>query len=113
MFPLVLGLVVLVVVAGAAYGVWYLFFRPAGPAPVNLGALPGSPASSSGAALDGTWTVDASIGPDAGGSFVGYRVQETLASIGANTAVGRTSTVSGSFTLDRAPPLRPRRSAPT
>lgn len=104
MFPLVLGLVVLVVVAGAAYGVWYLFFRPAGPAPVNLGALPGSPASSpassSDAALDGTWNVDASIGSDASGSFVGYRVQETLASIGANTAVGRTSTVSGSFTLE-------------
>ena len=99
---LVLGLVVLVLVVGAAYGVWYLFLRPAGPAPVNLGTLPSSPAGSSRAALDGTWTVNPSIGLDVGGSFVGYRVQETLASIGANTAVGRTSTVSGSFTLQGA-----------
>ena len=30
---------------------------------------------------------------------MGYRVQETLASIGANIAVGRTSKVTGSFTL--------------
>ena len=98
---LVLGLVVLVLVVGATYGVWYLFLRPAGPAPVNLGTLSSSPAGSSRAALDGTWTVNPSIGLDAGG-FVGYRVQETLASIGAKTAVGRTSTVSGSFTLQGA-----------
>ncbi len=98
---LVLGLVVLVVVGGAAYGGWYLFLRPAGPAPVNLNSLPSSAASSSaaGRSLDGTWTVNASIGSGSTGSFVGYRVQETLASIGANTAVGRTLKVTGSFTL--------------
>lgn len=56
-------------------------------------------ASSSSASLDGTWTVDTSIGSGATGLFVGYRVKETLASIGANTAVGRTSAVTGSFTL--------------
>jgi polyisoprenoid-binding protein YceI len=31
---------------------------------------------------------------------VGYRVQEQLASIGGNTAVGRTGAVTGTFTLD-------------
>lgn len=143
-----LGLVAVVVVAAAAYGGWYLFLRPAGPAPVNLAALPAAsqapaapssapgpgtsggeshgstpygprpavrrskppaapalaPASATGAAiaaaaLDGTWTVNTSIGSGATGSFVGYRVQEQLAGIGANTAVGRTSKVTGSFTL--------------
>jgi polyisoprenoid-binding protein YceI len=36
---------------------------------------------------------------DASASFAGYRVREQLASIGANTAVGRTTRVSGSMTL--------------
>ena len=130
-----LGLAVLVIVAGAAYGGWFLFLRPAGPAPVDLVALaPTSPspasegakvpsASASGAAgqasvpgapslaagsstgsattatLDGTWKVNTSIGSGAAGSFVGYRVQEQLAGIGAHTAVGRTSNVTGSFVL--------------
>ena len=34
------------------------------------------------------------------GSFVGYRVKETLASIGATEAVGRTPGVTGSMTVD-------------
>jgi polyisoprenoid-binding protein YceI len=87
-----------VVVAAAAYGGWYLFLRPAGPAGVSLAgvALPAAPAPAS---IDGTWTVNASLGTGANASFVGYRVQEQLASIGANTAVGRTSAVSGTFDL--------------
>jgi polyisoprenoid-binding protein YceI len=119
-FRLAVGLAAAVIVGGAAYGGWYLFLRPAGPAPVDLGALPvatTSPNTTSGAtttaasgsvpsgsavpssALQGPWTVDTSIGSGTTGSFVGYRVQETLAGFGANTAVGRTSGVSGSFTL--------------
>ena len=117
-----LGLAAVVIVGGAAYGGWYLFLRPAGPAPVDLSALPvasaspnatagptataasasvpsGSAVLSSRTALDGTWTVDTTIGSGTTGSFVGYRVQETLAGFGANTAVGRTSGVSGFFTL--------------
>ena len=51
--------------------------------------------------LDGTWKVDTSIGSfsDFSDSFVGYRVSEQLASIGANTAVGRTPKVSGTLTV--------------
>lgn len=126
-FRLALGLAAIVVIGGVAYGGWYLFLRPAGPPPVDLGLLnvattsPGPVSSAaatsvasetpSGSAAtsattpstagtrDGTWKVDTSLGSGATGSFVGYRVQETLASIGANTAVGRTSGVSGSFTL--------------
>jgi hypothetical protein len=83
-----LGVAVLVAGVGAAVGLWYLFFRPSGPAPVALssespasGAVatlgPGTSAGPDGTlsgGIDGTWSIDASQG-----SFVGYRVQEPLA----------------------------------
>ncbi len=52
--------------------------------------------------LDGTWTIDPSIGSfsDFSSSFVGYRVNETFTDQRANEAVGRTPDVSGSLTLD-------------
>jgi polyisoprenoid-binding protein YceI len=107
----------LAIVAGGAFGIWYLFLRPAPPAAVSLPSLPAataamSPAASAAApsgpaastaagALDGTWQIDPSIGSfdDFSGSFVGYRVQEELASIGAQEAVGRTPDVTGSLTI--------------
>ena len=103
-------LVVLLLVSGAAAatGLWYVFFRSSGPAPVALSSA--SPGTGSGATLapvtssapgatlaegiEGTWAVDASMG-----SFVGYRVQEELAGIGGNTAVGQTTVVSGGLTI--------------
>lgn len=127
----ILMLIGIVVLAVAGIGIWYLFFRPAGPAPVSLdGSTPSqsvaavvdptatttpsatsatsAPAASSGTGassgdgISGTWTVDPSIGSfsDFSGSFVGYRVKEQLASIGAQTAVGRTPNVTGSVTID-------------
>ena len=112
---------------GVGYGLWYLFLQPAGPAAVADSTLPPVPSSSTASAsvgaggsaggsgpaaggsssaagaggIDGTWKVDTSIGSfsDFSGSFVGYRVQEQLATIGANTAVGRTPNVSGSMTI--------------
>jgi polyisoprenoid-binding protein YceI len=45
--------------------------------------------------LAGSWALVAD-----GTSFVGYRVQEELASIGATTAVGRTTEVSGTLEFD-------------
>ncbi|MBX7112264.1 MAG: YceI family protein, partial [Dehalococcoidia bacterium] len=45
--------------------------------------------------LSGTWK----IAPDSQ-SFVGYRVQEQLANVGAATAVGRTSGITGSLVFD-------------
>jgi polyisoprenoid-binding protein YceI len=110
--PLVLiaALVIVGAVAVGGYGIWYLFLQGPGPAAVGLGTslapIPSSAASSAGtgtgtAGFDGTWKVDTSIGSGtvASGSFVGYRVQEQLASIGANTAVGRTQDVSGTITI--------------
>lgn len=77
-------------------------------------ALPGlaaaqSPAASvapaATSAMDGTWTIDHSIGSfdydaaDFSGSWVGYRAQEELVSIGGTEAVGRTAAVDGSITF--------------
>ena len=114
----VIGLVALGVVAGAG-GLAYLFLRGAPPAAVGLpSSSPGAsqPASSGGTVpigtaagagtigpdgLDGTWTVDQTIGSfsDFSSSFVGYRVNETFADNKANTAVGRTPQVTGTLTL--------------
>ena len=114
-----LRLVVLAVVAlgalAVAGGLAYLFLRPAAPPPVGLGSPePGASAAATAAplpsgstatigpgGLDGTWTIDTSIGSFSGfsSSFVGYRVDETFTDQSANTAVGRTPNVSGSLTL--------------
>jgi polyisoprenoid-binding protein YceI len=55
------------------------------------------------AGLDGVWTVDTSIGEfsfgEATSSFLGFRINEELVSVGATTAVGRTPVVAGSLTL--------------
>ncbi len=105
----ILAIIAIVVLLGAGAGAWYLFFRPAGPAPVVLSSSsPGASTSTSGGAtpgadgIGGTWSVDPSVGSfsDFSGSFVGYRVQETLASIGATEAVGRTPDVTGTVTVD-------------
>ena len=107
---LAVAIIILVaVIAAVGYGLWYLFFQPSGPAAVGDAPLAPIPSAAAGstvplasAGLDGTWNVDTSIGSfsDFSDSFVGYRVQEQLASIGANTAVGRTPAVSGSMTID-------------
>ena len=115
--------VILAIVAAGAFGLWYLFLRPSGPAPVGDPSLvvptaaaasssaagssapsstsSGSSSAPAGGGIDGTWNVDTSIGSfsDFSDSFVGYRVQEELANIGGNTAVGRTPNVSGSLTV--------------
>jgi polyisoprenoid-binding protein YceI/nitrate reductase NapE component len=114
------GVVLLAVAAVGGYGLWFLFLQPGGPAAIADSSLPpvptSAPASTQPSAstqpvassksggsggIDGTWNVDTSIGSfaDSTSSFVGYRVQEQLASIGANTAVGRTPNVSGSLTI--------------
>ena len=61
-------------------------------------------AGSSTAAVSGTWAVNTSVGEfsfeNSTGTFVGFRVQEELSSIGSTTAVGRTPTVTGTITFD-------------
>ncbi len=107
-------LIAIAVLGGAA--IWYLFFRPSGPPPVSLGSLPpataaapASPGSSGGtgsgatpaAGIEGTWTTDPAASSTSGpATFVGYRVREELANVGAAEAVGRTTDVTGSLTIE-------------
>lgn len=117
--PILIAAVAVVLVGGA--GLAYLFFHPS---PAAVGVAPASPGSSTSSATDpagspavarssgaagslaGPWKVDLSIGSfnysanDFSGSFVGYRINEQLANIGANTAVGRTPDVTGSLVVD-------------
>lgn len=89
----------LVVLLGAAYGVFALVSGGDAPPPVALPSRSPSPGASdtggSSAVPSGTWTID----PEA--SFVGYRVREQLATLPApSDAVGRTSGVSGALAID-------------
>lgn len=116
--PILIGAVGVALLGGA--GLAYLFFHPS-PAAVGVAtAAPGSSTSSTAApagspaaagsltagSLPGTWNVDPSVGSfnysanDFSGSFVGYRINEQLANIGANTAVGRTPDVTGSLVVN-------------
>ena len=98
-------------------GGWYLFLRGDEPPPVSLdSALQAAGASSAvagtgatpaiAAATTATGTRASASSPvgrwalEAAPSFVGYRVNEQLVSVGANTAVGRTSTVAGELDFD-------------
>ncbi len=93
----------LVVVAGVA--IWYFVFRDDAPDAVNIEQASESVESKPGSgstSLDGTWAVDDSIGSfdDFSSAFVGYRVKEELAGIGAKTAVGRTPDVTGTMVIN-------------
>ena len=99
--PIVIVVAVVAVLVLGAAGVVYMFGGSA-PAAVSLGSS-GSSASAgtAGGSLDGTWSVDTSIGSfsDFSDTFLGYRVNENLAQVGSTTAVGRTPKVSGSLTF--------------
>ncbi|MEA3501789.1 MAG: YceI family protein, partial [Actinomycetota bacterium] len=111
---IVAGLVGLIVVIGVAALVWYLN-QPV-PEEVSIEAAVGDAATTESTTptdstaplggLGGAWSVDTSIGEfsfeDATSSFVGFRIQEELATVGATTAVGRTPVVGGSFVLSGA-----------
>lgn len=114
-----------VVVVAVAVFVWW-FLRDDSPAEVSLesaveslgedsdatdtatdGETTGEVATG-GATFDGdiagTWTVDTESGDfdyeSATGTFVGFRIEEELSSIGSTTAVGRTGDVTGTMTID-------------
>lgn len=103
-----LGIAAVVVAVAAAAGWWFL----AGDAPdeVNItravDQISGSesPGNASAAAGAETWVVDTNIGEfsitESTGTFVGARIDEELANIGASTAVIRTPAVEGTITLD-------------
>jgi polyisoprenoid-binding protein YceI len=110
---LVAGAAVLVLVV-VGIGGWYFFIRDDAPEEANIetaaetldeqgsGSEPDA-ADPAGAPsdVDGTWAVDTTVGSfdDFSGTWAGYRVDEELAGIGAQTAVGRTPNVSGTLTV--------------
>lgn len=105
------AIVAALVIAGIAAAVWYLN-QPV-PEEVSLEEAVEDVATTvagteddvakPGDDIDGVWSVDTSLGDfsfeDASSSFVGFRIDEELTTIGATTAVGRTPAVSGTFTL--------------
>jgi polyisoprenoid-binding protein YceI len=109
---IVVAAVVAAVLVGGV-GIWYFVFRDTAPEKANIRSASKSveqrgkdaPTDES-TGLDGTWTVDTSIGSfdvdaeDYSSAWLGYRVNEELAGIGAKTAFGRTPEVSGSLTIE-------------
>ena len=102
----IIALAAAVVLAGASGGLWW-FLHDDAPAAVDLQSASRSvdDGGELGTAdVSGSWTVDTSIGDfsyaDSTGTFVGFRVDEKLAGIGATTAVGRTPEVSGTITIE-------------
>jgi polyisoprenoid-binding protein YceI len=97
------GTVAIIVVGGAAF-LYFSVFSTSAPAPVSLSS-PSSPVTSPTAtfdgSFDGTWTVDNQSGSFSAftDSWAGYRIQEQLGGVGAHTAVGRTSSVTGSLVI--------------
>ncbi|HJQ96245.1 MAG TPA: hypothetical protein VJ935_11145 [Acidimicrobiia bacterium] len=99
------------IVLGAAGLVWF-FGGPARDevdraATASLEATPSSTIDSSGstASIEGTWNVDTSVGSftveeSTAATFVGFRVEEVLNSIGSATAVERTPDVTGFITIE-------------
>jgi polyisoprenoid-binding protein YceI len=104
--PILIASVGFLLVAVLGATVWYFVFRDTAPPPVKIdaaaGALSGGTAAAGTTELDGTWIIDTSVGSfsDFTSAFLGYRVDEELAGVGAKTAYGRTPDVSGSLTID-------------
>ena len=102
----ILAGVAVVVLVIVGFGTWYLFIRDDAPEAANIETAgetldqAGDGDEAAGAStVDGSWAVDTSVGSfdDFSGTWAGYRVDEELASIGANTAVGSTPDVSGTM----------------
>jgi polyisoprenoid-binding protein YceI len=112
----VLGVAAIVVAVGG-FVLYRSFFGGSVPPEVSLsepsasssgaaspaGGSTTSPAGgSSGGDFAGSWVVDTTSGSfsDFSSTFAGYRIEEELGNLGANTAVGRTPDVSGSMEID-------------
>jgi polyisoprenoid-binding protein YceI len=85
------GLVVVVVLAIAVPFIYIHFIEGPAPAKFTLTTTPTPGGALAANQIDGSWTIGA-------GSQAGYRVQEVLAGQN-NTAVGRTSSVTGRMTI--------------
>ena len=98
----ILGVAVVVIAGGLLW-----FFGGDPPPEVDLAATASSVAGDSeltATGIEGSWEVDTSVGEftleeTTTASFLGFRVDEVLNSIGSTTAVGRTPDVTGTITV--------------
>lgn len=117
---LLLGLGALAALLLAGFLIWYFVFRDDSAVSVTSDeaaearqealdeVTDGGTEALESSDLAGTWTVDTTVGTfgDAcltevcDATFVGFRIDEELASIGAKTVVGRTPGVEGSLVID-------------
>ncbi|HEY9557300.1 MAG TPA: YceI family protein [Acidimicrobiales bacterium] len=115
----VIAVVVVLLVAAGAGGVWW-YLRDDAPEEVSLdsalesangdeeagdgGTTTTGEDDAAGEGIEGSWVVDTESGgfdfDTATGSFVGFRIQEELSSIGSTTAVGRTGDITGGIVID-------------
>jgi polyisoprenoid-binding protein YceI len=107
------GGALIVVLAIVGFAGWWFLIRDDAPDEASIDDASqtldesGSGSSGSGSeSLDGDWAVDDSIGSfdfdaeDFSGTWAGYRFDEELGGVGANTAVGRTPGVTGTMSVD-------------
>ncbi len=99
------------VLAVVGFAGWWFLIRDDAPPEADIRAAgqtldeagdAGEGAASDGG-IEGDWTVDTSIGSfdeDFTSTWAGYRFDEELASVGTNTAVGRTPDVTGTMSVD-------------
>jgi polyisoprenoid-binding protein YceI len=106
---LVIGIAVVALIIGIGGGlIW--FFGGEAPDAVDLATTAAAvsetaAASSATETIGGTWSVDTNAGvfsvtEETTATFVGFRVDEVLASIGSTIAVGRTPEVSGNVEIE-------------
>ena len=101
-FGIITGIVV-VVIAVAAFAGWWFLIRDDAPSVADIATAAEGLDDSGGPTgdVEGDWGVDPSVGSfdDFSSTWAGYRFEEELASIGTNTAVGRTPDVTGSMSV--------------
>lgn len=105
-----IGVGALVVLAIAGFAGWWFLIRDDAPGEASIDdasqTLDDAGSDSGSSDLSGAWQVDTSIGTfdfpaeDFSGTWAGYRFDEELGGIGAQTAVGRTPGVTGTMTVD-------------
>lgn len=90
----ILSIVLLAVVVGGGFGIWYWFIRDSAPPKAQLTERSTVAPSDEASGADGTYSVKTDAT-----TFAGLRIDEEFSGIGSHTAVMRTPAVTGSLTV--------------